>query len=516
MRQAMNLDGGEYDVVVIGGGTSGANSAIHLASSGYKVLLAEKKDFGTGSTSRSTRILHCGLLYLRTQTSFWRQLCHPLQLGKAVRTAMLYKRSRAELIRTMPARFSRFRSYIPIYEGDIFEPWQLQLALKVIDGLPPYTVPVASDRISGHESLERPLLRWLRKPKELLSVHGFDEYTHDWGERMAVDNAIYARSLGADIENYVEVKGFDRNAEGAWSIELLDRVAEKRFSVTAKSILNATGIWVDQTVSISGKPAQKRLHPTKGAHIVVKLPDECRGLGIATTLSNGMPAYLVPFRDSHHFGPTDVEVECDLDDVYVTRSEADYLFEELHDIIPGAGLKRDDVISTWAGLRPWTNEYHSNKKRTLHPRFHDHQHEGLPSFMSLTGVSITAQREGARLVQKEFEKVLRPSGPKVDIDYNKISTFKPDFDSTSGDLRSNNSLVDTIKEIAERESVVNLDDLLIRRLGVDYAISKGSNVAEAAANILGDALNWNEETKTAQMERFRNIVKKTYQPRPDT
>lgn len=495
-----------FDVAIIGGGINGTSAARHLAAAGYSVILLEKGDFGCGATSRSTRVLHCGLRFLETGEPFWKTLARPGNLLRSLESARRYMRMRSELASSIPERVFPFTCFLPVYADDRFSAWQVGLALSVLKAIGPKNVPLAPGRLSLEQASQHALLRHLRDRTKLTSVHTFREYRHDWPERMAVDNALDARRMGAAVRNYAAVTGLRRLSNGAWSLTVTESGRET--TLEAKLILNTAGPWIDRVNGLASSNARSRVIGTKGAHIVLKLPDACRGFGLVNIMSDGMPAYLVPWRHTHHFGPTDTKFDGDIDDIRVTAEEIEFLLDEINHLIPGAGITRRHIVGTWAGVRPWTNEVQPGRKRVMHSVLHDMSDGGMDGVFALTGASITSHRESGRMIVAKIRERLTPSGQPVPFDY---AIPHPPRDSGAPLSNSDPEItVERLRHSARNEQVAHLADLLMRRLGADYAETKGVGIAENAARAVADILGWDETRIAEEVKTYTAAVEHLY------
>src|SRR5260221_7636518 len=152
MRQPLSqLDGKTFAVAVIGAGVNGASAAQHLAAAGHDVLLVDKGDFGAGSSSRSSRLLHCGLRYLAPGDSMWDFVRRPRTLGIALRMARQAMESRAQMVETAPERTRKAKFCFPIYAGGPYAPWQVSLAFRLLERLGPTSVPLGYKRVAPQE-----------------------------------------------------------------------------------------------------------------------------------------------------------------------------------------------------------------------------------------------------------------------------------------------------------------------------------------------------------------------------
>ena len=345
----------DFDVAVIGAGINGASAARELALAGYSVLLAERSDLASGASSRSSRMLHCGLRYFETAHPFSDFLRHPRRFAGALKMARASMEARRELVETAADHVKPFTMCFPIYPDSTFRPHHLDLGLNLLKLAGPRYPPLEYRRISS-DAL--PFAGYLRDPDRLQTVATYREYLLDWPERFCVDCALDAERFGATVLTFCEARVAGRSDDGRWKIQLDDRRSRQITTVGADLVFNMAGIGIDAVNEGAARtgPAPRRLvRGTKGAHIMVRLPEAFRGFGIATLHRGGMPFYCLPSHDDFFFfGPTETPVDSDDADVCATDDDIDFLLGEANFILPGLELKRSDVAFSWAGVRPLT------------------------------------------------------------------------------------------------------------------------------------------------------------------
>lgn len=188
-----------YDVIVIGGGINGTSAVRELSAAGYKVLLVEKGDFANGASSRSSRILHCGLRYFETRHPVRTFASSPLKLKNAISMARAAMNAREELVRLQPMRCKPFKMCFPLYEADDLRGWHLDIGLSLLKRLGSGRLPLEYQRHKRNFDSSVPLAKDLRDRKQLKSIATYREYIMDWPDRLCVDAAIEAEKLGADV-----------------------------------------------------------------------------------------------------------------------------------------------------------------------------------------------------------------------------------------------------------------------------------------------------------------------------
>src|SRR5262249_2079316 len=194
------IDGRSFDVAVIGSGINGSAAAVALTEAGYDVLLVDKNDFGSGSSSRSSRMLHCGLNYLALARDA-RALADKLGNVSLARKMM---QQRASLFARLRGRLTPMTLHIPLRVGDPAKPWQYDLAFALLKSLGGYSLPLHYRRTQKSELPAHPLARYLSG--DLVGIASFSELVFDWPERVCVDYAMKAAEGGATVFNYVAMR----------------------------------------------------------------------------------------------------------------------------------------------------------------------------------------------------------------------------------------------------------------------------------------------------------------------
>lgn len=330
-----------YDLVVIGGGITGAGIARDAALRGMKVVLFEKSDYASGTSSKSSKLIHGGLRYLEHGEI--------RLVFESVSERNVQTRVAPHLVRPLPF-------LIPIYEGvrPGFE--IMNLGLWIYDSLAMFRVPRLHRAFRGTKAalaLEPQL-----QPQGLRGVLEYYDCAAD-DARMVLENAIDAISLGAECHTYTEVIRFERGADRRITgVTVRDRLTGKEWSVTARAVILAAGAWTDEMIrkfelSANGGKPRQLLRRTKGVHIV--LPRERLPLARAITLISpvdGRVMFALPWRDRSVLGTTDTDFEGTADDVAADAADVKYLCDSGNGYFPDANLQPEDVIATWAGLRP--------------------------------------------------------------------------------------------------------------------------------------------------------------------
>jgi glycerol-3-phosphate dehydrogenase len=506
MRMTLSsLQDAVFDVAVIGGGINGASAAQQLAAAGYRTLIVEKGDFGSGSTARSSRLLHCGLRYLAPGRSLFEFVRHPGRFVEALRMARQAMHARHDIVRTSPSSVNRMQFCFPIYRGDRYRGWQLDAAFKLLSTLGPADLPLDYVRLAPEAAARRPLLGWLRDFEALDSVAVFREYQLDWPERICMDAVLEAERLGTVARNYTLARLISRDRSDGWSIGLRDVLTvEPEIRVRAKLVLNMAGIWIDDVSRTANPCARRKVLKTKGCHIVVRLPDECRGYGIATLNSKQEPFYCIPWHDLHYFGPTETVYNGDCDRILVTEDEIAWIIGEANHLLPPLKLTRADVISTWAGVRPLTYDMTLPAGRRSR-EIHDLGSDGLPDVFAMTAGPVMTHRSAGQELVGVIRERLAPSGCERERSYTP-SPLRFARDRLVGADRLGPREWAALAGHVEGEHAVSLTDVLFRRTGVAWRRQLGSDEVREAASVIGARLGWAPHQIEAEIEKYHAEV----------
>ncbi len=513
MRAVLSgLSGRTFDVAIVGGGINGCSAAQQLAARGYSVILVEKGDFASGSSSRSTRLVHCGLRYLAPGGTMWDLLLSPKKLSNALRMTRQAMVARSEFVKTSAMRTRQVKFGFPLYRDGAYRPWQIDLAFKVLSTLGPSDPPLDYHRLNQEEAAASPLFGRLRDQEKLLGVAMFREYQFDWAERVAVDMAMDAERMGAVVRNYTPVTGLARTSDGGWTLTLADgrEARESPVTVRAKTVLNTAGIWIDRVNALAGAGAKRKILGTKGAHIVLRLPPECRDYGVITLNREGVePVYLVPWRQGlHYMGVTETVYEGDIDDIHATDADIDWLLAEANHLVPSFGLKRSDVLYSWAGVRPL--QYDPALPKGFRSRqLHDQASEGMPGVFSMTAGPVTTHRSGGIQLADAVARRIKPSGPPQSLDY--APRQFPDNGTSPALLNHYPQIkLSDLRHAAEREQPQTLVDLLFRRTGVGWTETQAREGARVAAETVADILGWDGARIEREVEAYQAYLGRTH------
>jgi glycerol-3-phosphate dehydrogenase len=322
-----------FDLVVIGGGATGAGAALDAASRGLKTALIEKGDFASGTSSKSSKLIHGGLRYL-AQYMFgltW----------EAAHERDLLRRLAPHLVR--PIRF-----LYPVFR----EGKELKFAPL---GLTFYDVFASLRNSPRHRRAGPQQIADLAPRIDPTRVKGawtyWDAVTDD--SRLVFEIVRSAHAFGGTVANYVRTDGFDKAGPRAGAVRVTDLIGDKCFEVKGRAFLNATGIWAQEVGSLADPSSTPKLRPAKGIHLVV--PADRVPLGAACIVPSGArdrrSLFAMPWGGAVMLGTTDTDYSGPLDRPAVTKEDVSYVLDGINasmdiDLVAG------DVIGGWAGLRP--------------------------------------------------------------------------------------------------------------------------------------------------------------------
>lgn len=331
------LQSDKFDLLVIGGGITGAGIALDAVSRGLSVALIEKNDFASGTSSKSTKLIHGGLRYLK-QLEF--------SLVKEV------GRERAIIHRNAPHIVIPENMLLPIVENGSLGKRSTSLGLYVYDRLAGVRKEERRKMLSKKITKSKePLLR-----TDILKGGGiYKEYRTD-DARLVIEVMKSAVERGALALNYIQADSFIYENEKAVGVNVKDALKGNAFEIRASKIINAAGPWVDELRRLDKSIDNKRLHLTKGVHLVVPYDKLPLKQSIYFDIEDGRMMFAIPRGKVTYLGTTDTNYKADLDQPNTTQEDAKYLLDAVNYMMPEINLELDDVVSSWAGLRPLIHE----------------------------------------------------------------------------------------------------------------------------------------------------------------
>jgi glycerol-3-phosphate dehydrogenase len=493
-----------YDVLVVGGGITGTGIARDAALRGLRTALVEQDDFASGTSSRSSRLIHGGVRYLEHR--------HFHLVFEA-------SRERRTLLRIAPHLVTPLRFVWPVYQGARVPGWKLGAGLLLYDALSLWRNVARHRRLSASAVL-------IREPR--LEAHGltggaeyYDAATDD--ARLTLANALAADQAGATVVNHAAVRGVVRDADGWVSgARVHHTLTGEEIEVAAEVVVNATGPWTDEIRRLADPESPRTVRGSKGVHIAV--PAERVGnRGAVTLLSalDGRVMFVLPAGHHTIIGTTEAEARAGPGEVRASVSDVEYLLESANAAFPHAHLTREDVVSAWAGIRPLAA---AAQTRGEDPAGASREHAITtdPSGMlTVTGGKLTTYRAMAAEVVDAVEAALgRPPTPSrtavlglpgatrmADIDA--LAVAKPSLDEpvSPGLPYRGAELIYAV----QCERALTLSDLLMRRTHIAFETrDAGRTAAGRAAEIVAPLLDWNATDRAAAVAAYEKDAERVF------
>ncbi len=480
-----------FDILVIGGGITGAGIAREATYRGFRVALVEKDDFASGASGRSTRLIHGGLRYLEQ-----------LQL----RLVFEASRERRILLRIAPHLVRPLPILLPINRRSPHGYY------KVAAGMWMYDLLALFRNVERHRML-RPADVARMEPilggSDLDGAAYFYDATAD-DSRLTLATILSAHESGAVVANHAEVVRLIREGSRVAGGVVRDGIDGSERVVRARLVVNACGPWADRIQGPDGK-GQGRLRLSKGVHVNVprvRLP--LRQAVAMTSPADGRLMFAVPDGAFAYAGTTDTPYEGDPDRVAADASDVAYILGALNSSFPGCRITEDDVISAWAGLRPLIagdarNTYETSREHAVW--------EGAPGLLTIAGGKLTTYRAMACDLLRAAEPHLRAAGVRPKGVRDTARTPLPavperaaGFSAGAG-LRGAFPAWGDVDRAVEGEMALTLCDVLIRRTRVFHeAPDQGLSLAAEVALRIGPALNWDEVDRRRQIALYEAEV----------
>ncbi len=384
------------DIVVIGGGITGAGIARDAVLRGMKVALFEKGDYGSGTSSKSSKMVHGGLRYL--------EHAEIALVFESVSERRVQTRVAPHLVRPMPF-------LVPIFEGTKPGLEVMNLGLWIYDSLALFRAPRMHKTFRGAKAASR-LEPCLPTEKLRGAIEYYDCATDD--ARLVLENILDAQALGADCRNYTEVTRLIREDGKVRGVAVRDRMTGATEELRARVVILAAGAWTDEMARRFEVPLEHELlRRTKGVHLVI--PHERLPLGRAITLLSPVDnrvMFAIPWRGRTVLGTTDTDFEGTADEVHADAADARYLCDSINGYFPQAHLTPSDIIATWAGLRPLIRGGDGESESDV-SREHEifTRDDGL---VIIAGGKLTTYRRMAKEAVRKTVKWLREHDPEFD------------------------------------------------------------------------------------------------------
>jgi len=527
VKRNLNAIGNQlFDLIIIGGGIIGAGVARDAALRGLSVLLLEKDDFACGTTSRSTRLIHGGLRYLR------------------MLDFKLVKQDLAEreiLLKIAPHLVHRLEFVIPLLKSAPFYRLSLPPGLWLYNRFSHGASLPHSYHLSARETVA--LEPSLKNTDGLVGAYLYYDAQVAYAERLCIENLTDAATRGAVIVNHAPVTGLVFKDNRVSGVRLKDELSGEESQANGRIILNAAGPWTDTILHQFAAGRGYTIRKTKGVHL---LTDKISNNALVLfAKSDGRLFFVIPWLGQTLVGTTDTDYTASLDKVYADKSDVDYLVSELGHYFPD--FKRENIHSTYASLRPLVPK--NNKSASDNSRAHrlvDHeQQDGTKGLLSILGGKNTAYRgiaeEAVNLVTKklnrnevcatahtllpgapgltpaEQEKTARASGLPVATITHLASIYGSRMEKVlkyvNEDKRMGNpisgggrDILAQIRHAVDEEEALTVSDFMLRRSLIGLRPDQGLDAVDTVAREMALLLGWNSTQTQKQIAEFRGTM----------
>lgn len=382
-----------YDLIIIGGGVTGAGIALDAASRGLSVALIEKNDFASGTSSKSTKLIHGGLRYLKQF-----EIALVREVGQ----------ERAVVHHLAPHLVKAEKMLLPLITDGTYGKILTSFGLMIYDVLAGVEKVDQRKMLSLEETLEKePLL----DETKLEGGGIYAEYRTD-DARLTLEILKTAGRMGADIINYAEAVDFIYNGDKKITgVHWKDHLGGENHQLKGTYTVSAAGPWVDEIREINQSLQGKHLHLTKGVHIVIPYEKFPVKQSVYFDVPDGRMIFAIPRGRVTYVGTTDTDYSDDINDVRTERADVEYLLNGVRHIFPDSLLTLQDVESSWAGLRPLIEEEGKSASELSRK---DEIFESESGLLSIAGGKLTGYRKMAeRIVDRISKKIKEAGGVKL-------------------------------------------------------------------------------------------------------
>lgn len=533
LKNLSQIENEEFDVCIIGGGATGVGCALDAAMRGLKVILIEKNDFASATSSKSTKLFHGGVRYLE-------QAVKKLDMEQF---RMVYKslQERRILIDNAPYMARPLALMTPCKNW--FEGFYYAAGLKIYDLLAGKTNLAPSNWLTKEEALARvPQMKAEGLNSAVLYFDGqFDD------ARYVIALAKTASEKGAVLLNHIQVDGFEKDEnQKLRALKVKDALKNEEYTVKAKIFVNATGPFSDHIRQLATPSVLPRMRVSKGVHIVMPrdLMDDDTAILIPKT-DDGRVIFMIPWQNRLLIGTTDDECALTEKEIAVDENDVDYLLKYVNRYLKKT-VTKEQIKSGFGGLRPLLQADPSADTKSL-VRDHEVEIDKKSGLVSIMGGKWTTYRVMAKDTIDEIEKILRGHISDCQTDTQKLSgatdwtpemyldlmnRFKiPDYIAKrlSSKYGSDASKVLTLiakdgtlrlpvvdgspvlrAEIiytAVQEMGMTLKDVFARRLGLEFTDwTRTYEAIDTTANIMQEVYWWSDEYKQQQVDDYKNEI----------
>ena len=482
------LAGEQWDLIVIGGGITGAGVLLEAARQGRKALLLEQQDFAWGTSSRSSKMVHGGLRYIAQ--------------GE-VRLTRDALRERERLLRDLPGLVERAQYLFPLRDGRFPGRWPMTAVLSLYDFLA---------GIRDHRFVPRAEVLMRVPGLDTAGLNGAMSYTDALTDdcRLVVRCLLEAARHGGRSLNYARATAIrtenGRTENGRARVDVTDLESGDSLTLNAGAVINATGAWANR---LGG--AGQRIRPLRGSHLFVD-PAQLPVADCLTLINprDDRPVFVFPWEGVTCIGTTDLDHGDSLDqEARASGAEVDYLLELINGQFPKVNLGREDILSTMAGVRPVIasgDGKDPSKERRDHAVWEEN------GVVTVSGGKLTTFRlialdalcAAGLLGPREARRARRSNAPL----FRPLPDAPEQVDQFLHGVQDDEAL---LRWVLSHEAVVHLDDLLLRRtrLGL-LRRDGGAGLAERLRALTGELLGWNAARWEQEWARYEEIRERFY------
>lgn len=375
-----DISSNSYDILVIGGGITGAGIALDAITRGFSVALIEMQDFAAGTSSRSTKLVHGGLRYLK---NFELDIVRETGLERAVA-----HRNAPHLV--MPEKM-----LLPLTEKGSYGRWSTSFGLWLYDVLAGVKGADKRKMLNKQQTLEKePLL----KGDQIIGSGYYAEYRTD-DARLTIEVLKTATKKGAVALNYLKANELSYHSGKVSGANCTDILTGSEVNIRADYVVNATGPWVDLLRSQDVSLNEKRIHLTKGVHVVVSHDKFPIRQSIYFDVTDGRMIFAIPRENKTYIGTTDTDYRGSKTNPTVTSEDVTYLLGAVNNMFPTVSLNNNDIESSWAGLRPLIHEEGKDPSEISRG---DEVFESTSGLITIAGGKLT----GYRLMAKKVVRLI--------------------------------------------------------------------------------------------------------------
>ncbi|WP_416828666.1 glycerol-3-phosphate dehydrogenase/oxidase [Ectobacillus polymachus] len=383
-----NMNKMQVDVIVIGGGITGSGIALDATTRGMSTVLFEMQDFAAGTSSRSTKLVHGGLRYLKQL-----EVKMVAEVGK----------EREIVYENGPHVTTPEWMLLPIYKGGTFGKFSTSLGLRVYDYLAGVRRSERRSMLNREQTLKKePLI----KQEHLKGGGYYVEYRTD-DARLTIEVLKEAVAHGAKAVNYTKVEELLYEGKKLIGVRVIDVLDQKVYEVYAKKIINATGPWVDTLRDKDHSKTGKRLQHSKGVHLVIDQKRFPLSQAIYFDTPDGRMVFAIPRGGKTYVGTTDTFYDQDVQTPKMTRADRKYIMDAIHYMFPSVNITKQDIESSWSGVRPLIYEEGKNASEISRK---DEIWQSESGLVTIAGGKLTGYRKMAEVVVDLVASLLKKEG----------------------------------------------------------------------------------------------------------